>query len=74
MLKEKLKNIKGCLKLWHQQHFQNFDGNISEVKDRISTLDTRGEDFDLMAKELKDLYSLTSNLFTLCKLNSSKLW
>lgn len=69
-----LKKIKRGLEIWQQQHSQNLEERISEVKDRISTLDALGEDVYLEVEKLKELYSLTFNLFTLLKLNTSKQW
>jgi hypothetical protein len=52
--------------------FSNLEGRISELKENISALDTRGVDVNLEAEELEELHSLTSYLFTLSKLNTSK--
>lgn len=52
--------------------FSNSKGRISEVKENISALDTRGVDVNLESEEIEELHSLTSNLFTLSKLNTSK--
>jgi hypothetical protein len=41
VLKEKLKLIKGSLNTWHQNHTQNLEGRISNIKDRISSLDAK---------------------------------
>jgi hypothetical protein len=43
VLKEKLKMIKVVLREWHQSHTQNILGKIIYVKDRISSLDEKGE-------------------------------
>lgn len=40
--------------------------------DLISFLDSKGEDFDLEVEELEELHSLSKNLFSLSKINTSK--
>lgn len=47
VLQKKLKMIKFCLKDWHQHHSKNLVGKLSEMKDRISSLDIKGEEVDL---------------------------
>lgn len=47
MLKQKLKKIKTCLKEWHQQHSQNLEGKMTEVKNKISQLDSLGKAYAL---------------------------
>jgi len=47
MLQKKLKMIKYGLKEWHQTHSKNLAGKMSDTKDRISLLDTKGEEDDL---------------------------
>jgi len=61
-LKEKLKVIKVFLKDWHQQHSQNMDGKIMEVKNQMSFLDSKGEETDLMEDEMVELRELSVNL------------
>jgi len=41
------------------------------VKDRMHVLDVKGEEHDLMAEELDELYSLSSDLSSLSKLKNS---
>lgn len=55
MLKQKLKLIKGSLKDWHQQHSINVEGKMREVKERISFLDTKGEETALVEDECVEL-------------------
>ncbi|KEH22893.1 transmembrane protein, putative [Medicago truncatula] len=72
VLKEKLKKNQMQCKDLASTTFSNSKGRISEVKENISALDTRGVDVNLESEEIEELHSLTSNLFTLSKLNTSK--
>ena len=74
VLKEKLKLIKGSLKEWHQTHSQNLDGKLRVVKDRMATLDCKGESSDLLHDELKELHELSVNLHSLSRVQSSMCW
>jgi len=56
--KEKLKLIKGCLKTRHKNHTQNLEGKINAVKDRISSLDIKGEVQILEEEELEEIHSI----------------
>jgi len=74
VLKEKLKLIKGCQKLWHQSHTQNLEGKIQSVKDRISCLDVKAEDHDLEEEELKEIHLLSAEVLSLSKLHAGIQW
>jgi len=51
VLKEKLKLIKWSLNNWHQNHTQNLEGRINDLQERISILDAKGEQVDLLLEE-----------------------
>jgi hypothetical protein len=52
ILKEKLKVIKLALREWHQSHSQNLPAKILVLKDKISTLDLKGETSILVDEEI----------------------
>jgi len=60
VLNEKLKLIKGSLKVWHQSHTQNLDGKINLAKERISRLDVKAEEQDLAEEEVGEIHALSS--------------
>jgi exonuclease III len=74
VLKMKLKMIKSCLKEWHQKHSKNIDGKISEVKNRISLLDTKGEESELMEEETTELRELSVELHSMSRVLTSMNW
>jgi hypothetical protein len=74
VLKIKLKMIKQCLKEWHQQHTKNIDGKIMEVKNRIFSLDTKGEEAELQEEEIQELHDLSMNLHSLSHVHTSMNW
>jgi hypothetical protein len=51
VLKEKLKLLKGSLKVWHLQHARNIEGRIMEGKDRMNVLGVKGEGAVLVLKK-----------------------
>jgi hypothetical protein len=59
VLKQKLKMMKASLKEWHNQHFQNLDGRMSEVKNKISLLDSKTEMSALIEEEVQELHDVT---------------
>ena len=71
MLKLKLKLIKGSLKEWHQQHSRNVEGKRKEAKERISFLDTKGEDTALLEDECVELRDLSVSLDSLARVHAS---
>jgi len=74
VLKEKLKMIKGSLNTWHQNHTQNLEGRLSNVQDRISFLDAKGEEDDLILEEIEKLHSLSSDFLSLSRINTNMQW
>ena len=66
--------IKGSLKIWHETHTLNLDGRIRDRQDRISTLDTKGEEYDLDLEEVEELHSLSDNLHSLSRINNNIHW
>ncbi|PNX84817.1 cysteine-rich receptor-like protein kinase, partial [Trifolium pratense] len=74
VLKEKFKLIKSALKDWHATHAQNLPSRIDSLKNRLSALDTKGEEEDLLATELEELHGITSNIQSLSRLNASICW
>lgn len=71
VLKQKLKMFKCCLKEWHQCHNQNMDRKIRAVKERISTLDSKGESSVLVEEEVAELHDLSVNLHSLALIHAS---
>ena len=74
VLKEKLKLIKGALKACHQQHYQNLEGKLQKVKERMASLDYKGESSDLSLEEVVELHGLSDNLHSLSRVHSSMSW
>lgn len=74
VLRQKLKLLKNSLKEWHQQHSQNMEGKITEVKKRISYLDSKGETSALIEDEMKELHDLSANLHSMARINNSINW
>jgi len=66
--------IKCCLKEWHQQHSKNIEGKILNVKNRISSLDLKGEECDLLAEETEELRDLSVELHSLSRMHTSMNW
>jgi len=69
VLKEKLNLIKGCMEIWHKNHTKNLEGKMKNMKDRISSLDSRVEEEDV-----EGLQSLSANLFSIAKTYTSMYW
>ena len=74
VLKEKFKLIKLALREWHQTHSQNLPAKIATLKDRIATLDSKGESDVLLDSEVEDLHECTEELFSLVRMNTSISW
>ncbi|XP_024634517.1 uncharacterized protein [Medicago truncatula] len=64
----------GNLNTWHQNHTQNLEGRLSNVQDWIAFLDVKGEDDDLLLEEIEELHSLSANLCSLSRINTSMQW
>jgi len=73
-MKEKFKLINVALKEWHSTHTTNIPGKISQVKDRISMLDEKGEVSVLGEDEVEELHGLTTELHSLYRIDSSISW
>jgi hypothetical protein len=74
ILKEKLKMMKGALKEWHAAHTQNLPSRIDSLKVRLSVLDLKGEEDTLSEAELEDLHEVTTDIFSLSRLQTSINW
>ena len=74
VLTEKLKLIKGSLREWHQRHSQNLIGKCNTVKERMSTLDIKGETSTLDEEEVIELHDLSVNLHSLLRVQTSMCW
>jgi len=72
--KEKLKLIKGSLKECHQSDSQNMEGKLRVVKDRMTSLDSKGESSDLLQEEMEELHELSVSLHSLSRVQSSMCW
>jgi len=73
VLKEKLM-IKGSLNTLHLNHTQNLEGRLTNVQDRISFLDAKGEEDDLLLEEIEELHSLSSDFRSLSRINTNMQW
>ena len=73
-LQQKLNMIKFRLKDWHQQHFKNIEGKILDAKNRISSLDIRGEESEFQEEEIWELHDLSVNLHSLSRVHTSMNW
>jgi hypothetical protein len=71
VLKNKLKLMKASLKEWHQNHSQNLDGKLMDVKNRIALLDTKAEALALIEEEEEELHDLAVNLHSLARAQNS---
>jgi len=74
VLKEKFKLVKLALKERHQRHTQNLPARISTLKDRIDSLDLKGETTVLCDEEVEELHGLSEELFSLIRINTSICW
>jgi len=74
VLKMKLKMIKNSLKVWHQQNSKNIEAKIVEVKNRMSSLDSKGEESDLLEDESKEICELSVELNSLSRVHTSMNW
>ncbi|GAU23538.1 hypothetical protein TSUD_40160, partial [Trifolium subterraneum] len=74
VLKEKLKLIKLALKEWHGSHARNLPGRLDDLKNRLSVLDSKGEEEELTEEELADFRSITSDIHSLSRVNASISW
>ena len=66
--------IKLALREWHQTHAQNLTAKIQSLKDKITSLDLKGESDVLIDEEVEDLHGFTEDLFSLSRMNFSICW
>jgi len=66
--------MKASLKEWHQQHSQNMEGKILEVKNIISCFDSKGEVSTLLDDEVQELHDLSVNFHSLARAQNSINW
>jgi hypothetical protein len=71
VLKEKLKLLKGCLKEWQDHHGRNLAGRLKDVKERRLALEVKGEVEDLGVSERDELLFLSSQVFSLSRMQCS---
>ncbi|GAU33269.1 hypothetical protein TSUD_279430 [Trifolium subterraneum] len=71
VLKEKLKRIKMELKDWHNAHTQNLPSKIESLKERLETLDEKGEEDTLLEAELAELHEITADIHSLSQLHTN---
>jgi len=74
VLREKLKMIKVALKEWHAAHSKNLSGRIKSLKERQAELDGKGEVEALSALEIEELHTVSSNIHSLARVNTSIVW
>ena len=74
VLKEKLKLLKVALRDWHHRHSKNLPARILSLKDKIASLDLKGESTVLSDDEIQELHGLSEDLFSLSRVNSSICW
>jgi len=71
VFKEKLKLLKSTLKEWHSVHVQNIPGRIASLKTRLSDLDDKAVEDELMVEELEELRGVSHDLHSLSRVNTS---
>jgi len=75
VLRQKFKMIhKNSLKEWHRQHSQNMEGKMTEVKNRVSYLVSKGEVSALCDEEVMELHELSANLHSMARIHNSINW
>ncbi|XP_045791512.1 uncharacterized protein LOC123886222 [Trifolium pratense] len=74
ILKEKLKMIKVALKEWHKSHTQNLPSHIDNLKNRLATLDEKGEEDDISEEDLVELHGVSHDIHSLSRLHASISW
>jgi len=74
VLKEKIKILKGSLKEWHHNHSQNLVSRCGLLKERMSTLDIKGETFVLDEEEIIEIHDLSVNLHSLSRIQTNVCW
>ncbi|XP_024636355.1 uncharacterized protein [Medicago truncatula] len=66
--------IKLSLKEWHVSHTQNLPRKILDLKERLATLDGKGEVEVLTEEDCAELLGVSSKLHSLSRLNTSICW
>ncbi|XP_024626681.1 uncharacterized protein [Medicago truncatula] len=74
ILKEKLKELKHCLRSWHLNHTLNIDSKIQEAQDRMAVLDALGENNSLGDQEVAEIHMLSADILAYSKLQTSMQW
>ncbi|GAU49945.1 hypothetical protein TSUD_408400 [Trifolium subterraneum] len=74
VLKEKFRMIKAALEEWHMTYTQNLPSRIDSLKNRLSTLDQKGEEEVLSEAEIAELHGVSSDLHSLSRMNASISW
>jgi len=69
-----MKLVKLALKEWHQCHTHNLPTRILPLKDKIASLDLKGETNDLCDGEIEELHGFSEELFSLSRMKSSICW
>lgn len=59
VLKEKFKLLKIALKEWHASYSQNLLGKILALKERLATLDEKGESMLLTDEECAEIHGVS---------------
>lgn len=72
--KEKLKLIKATLKEWHYLHAKNIPARLDSLKICLSKYDEKGEDAGLSPEEIADMRSVTHEIFSVSRVNTSISW
>jgi len=66
--------IKVALKEWHAAHSKNLPGRIKSLKERQVELDGKGEEEALSALEIEELHTVSSDIHSLARVNTSIVW
>jgi hypothetical protein len=74
VLKEKFKNIKKELKVWHKNHCSNLEEKIIKTKEKLNMLDLKCQDSILDDTETQKRADATALLYKLSDLNCSIKW
>jgi hypothetical protein len=74
VMKETFKLIKMTHKEWNLSHAHNLPGRMNSFKERISTLETKGEAEMLSEEEVEGLHGLPSDLHSLARINAGIYW
>ncbi|XP_019418409.1 PREDICTED: uncharacterized protein LOC109329191 [Lupinus angustifolius] len=67
VLKEKLKRLKGSLKIWNKEHFGVLDKNIADKVTLINSIDGKGSEGILSVDDIAARRSATADLWRLSR-------